>query len=59
MRVIIEQKLNGQLKTQEITNCKKIELITSSKGLVVIHDDILSIIYLDIENDDSWIILDD
>lgn len=59
MKLIIERNLNGRFKTQEITNCKKIELLTLSKGLVVLHDDILSIIYLDIENGDNWVILDD
>ena len=59
MKLIIERNLNGQFKTQEITNCKKIELLTLSEGLEVLHDDIPSIIYLDIENGDSWVIEND
>lgn len=59
MKLIIERNLNGQFKTQEITNCKKIELLTLSKGLKILHNDTISIVYIDIENGDSWVIEND
>ena len=59
MKLIIERNSNEQFKMEKITNCKKIELINISNNLVVLHDDILSIIHLDIENGDSWVIIDD
>lgn len=59
MKLTINWNLNGRFKTQEITNCKEIELLTLSKSLKVLHNDTLSIIHLDIENGDSWVIIDD
>lgn len=59
MKLIIERNLNGRIKVEELTNCQKIELLTLSKGLEILHNDTISIVYIDIENGDSWVIEND
>jgi hypothetical protein len=59
MKLIIERNLNGQFKTQELTNCQKIELLTLSQGLEILRNGTISIVYIDIENGDSWVIEND
>lgn len=59
MKLIIERNSNGRIKVEELTNCQKIELLTLSKGLKILHNDTISIVYIDIENGDSWVIEND
>lgn len=59
MKLIIERNSNGRIKVEELTNCQKIELLTLSKGLKILHNDTISIAYIDIENGDSWVIEND
>ena len=57
MKLTINWNLNGRIKVEELTNCKKIELLTLSQGLKILHNDTISIVYIDIENGDSWVIV--
>jgi len=59
MKLTINWNLNGRIKVEELTNCKKIELLTLSQGLKILHNDTISIVYIDIENGDSWVIEND
>ncbi|WP_278554697.1 hypothetical protein [Parvimonas micra] len=59
MKLTINWNLNGRIKVEELTNCQKIELLTLSKGLKILHNDTISIAYIDIENGDSWVIEND
>ena len=59
MRVIMERKINGQLKAKEITNCKEIEFLPMIALLkITLNDDKLSTFYLGVENGESFMIFD-
>lgn len=59
MKLTINWNLNGRIKVEELTNCQKIELLTLSQGLEILRNGTISIVYIDIENGDSWVIEND
>ena len=59
MKLTINWNLNVRIKVEELTNCQKIELLTLSQGLEILRNGTISIVYIDIENGDSWVIEND